>query len=325
MNRYLLSLSIIALCIAGYVGTSMASTLTADDVAYPVMVAKESNNPSATPSSDNAPAEIYGLSITPGRVSVGSYPAVAAIIHSKTTVSGPGKGVAVLNIKAVVTFPDGTTKSWWWNKFSFAPNQFREIKLPKEYDIKQPGTYKVEYFVYNANKSKIYDSRLKTFIVGSQPEAKTQKSAVKAVENHLGIGGFVNAFNFSAGPALVLWPVRNVGIQAFYGVGTFKTYDIRVLYRFSTTGGLNPYVGLGYLSAERDTNVLGVDTKFKSSSGEVCAGVDVPLSAHFSLFADVNANNMKLTKFVTNGSLSGTAEVKYSPVSFSAGIVYYLF
>ena len=50
-----------------------------------------------------------------------------------------------------------------------------------------------------------------------------------------------------------------------YGMGTFTSYEIRDLYKFNYSENLNPYMGAGYLHAEKEADVIGVINKFISN------------------------------------------------------------
>jgi hypothetical protein len=140
-----------------------------------------------------------------------------------------------------------------------------------------------------------------------------------------GIGAAVNMLNFSIGPSLIIWPLQNLAFQGTYGVGTFTSYEARTFYRFPLSYSIRPYLGVGYLHAERSATVIGVDTTISGSSFTGFGGVELPVYKNLYAYIDVSGTALKLSKDVTNGSQTATATVKYSPVTICAGLMFYLF
>jgi hypothetical protein len=154
----------------------------------------------------------------------------------------------------------------------------------------------------------------------------TYESADKRKEiNLFGIGAAVNMLNFSIGPSLIIWPLQNLAIQGSYGVGTFTSYEARTFYRFPLSDSIRPYLGVGYLHAERSATVIGLDTKIKGNGFTGFGGVEIPVYGKLYAYIDVSGTALKLSKDVTNGTLTATATVKYSPVTICAGLMFYLF
>ena len=175
----------------------------------------------------------------------------------------------------------------------------------------------------------------------SSPEALTNRSVAEYVfkkKNGVGdsaaselanttpdriwAGIIVDAGNFSAGPSIVWWPAEHFGLQASYGQGTFTSYSIRGLAKFSAWGWLTPYVGLGYLSVGNDSEVYGISVTFSGKGAEVLAGAILPLSARFTLLSAVAANSVKLEKNATIRGQNVPVSMTYSPVTVSLSLVY---
>ena len=138
-----------------------------------------------------------------------------------------------------------------------------------------------------------------------------------------GAGVFSNAVNFSAGPTLILWPLENLAIQAYYGVGAFTSYEIRGFYRFHISSSLNPYLGAGYVHAEKEANVIGVDTNIQGDSFSIFGGVELPVYKNLFAYVEVNGTPMKLEKDVVNGTRKAKAKVDYSSTTIGAGLILY--
>jgi hypothetical protein len=153
---------------------------------------------------------------------------------------------------------------------------------------------------------------------------REQNSAPK-VHDVLALGLTADLFNENAGPSLVWWPFKYAGLQASYGQGTFTTYTLSGLARFDKTAGFIPYAGLGYVSVARDMDVLGANERFSGRGGELIIGAALPLSARFSLMADVHANTIKLEKIVTRNGQSVPVTMSYNPVYITATLVYFAF
>lgn len=142
---------------------------------------------------------------------------------------------------------------------------------------------------------------------------------------YVGIGGYVNTINFSGGPSLILWPMKDLAVQGAYGLGTFTTYEARALYRLPLVFRFKPYLGAGYLHAVRSASVLGVDTKIKGDSFTAFAGIELPFSKNLYAYIDVSGTPLKLKQEVVSGNVQATATVKYSPVTVCMGLVLYVF
>jgi len=141
----------------------------------------------------------------------------------------------------------------------------------------------------------------------------------------VGIGGYINTLNFSAGPGIIVWPVKNLAIQGAYGFGTFTSYEARVFYRFPLSRYLNPYLGVGYLHTERQATVIGINTKIKGDSATAFGGVEWPVYKNLSVYIDISATPLTLKGDITNGSQVATVKVRYSPITVYTGLVLYIF
>ena len=126
---------------------------------------------------------------------------------------------------------------------------------------------------------------------------------------------------------MILWPFKYVGLQGSYTVGSFTITEGRVLARMPLSSGINPYLGVGYLnvSTEKSVNIINVKEKFQDSGVSGVIGVELPLGKDFFGYVEICGASIDLKKEVTSGSITGTASVKYSPVSIGLGLVYFLF
>jgi hypothetical protein len=116
-----------------------------------------------------------------------------------------------------------------------------------------------------------------------------------------------------------------VGLQGTYTVGTFTSYEARLIVRFERPSGFNPYIAAGYLSVSVDKDVIGVSTTFKDSSVSGALGVEVPLGRRVRGYVEVSGASINLEEIVTNGAQTAKSTVEYAPVTINAGIVFYLF
>lgn len=140
----------------------------------------------------------------------------------------------------------------------------------------------------------------------------------------VGIGGYVNTLNFSAGPSVILWPTERLAVHGSYGVGTFTSYDVRGLYRFDTSSSFKPYIGAGYIHAEKESKVIGVDTTISGNSYSIFGGIEKHLYRNLYTYVDISGTSMKLEKDVKSSTQSATVKVEYTPVTVNAGIIFYI-
>lgn len=316
-----------------------------------------------TPDKLGNSAEIYSIEITPSSVLAGTYPEITGFVSNTSSLKSKKHGKAVFDVMAVITYPNGIQKSVLWRNVSFTASQRKAYAFVKNYDINQVGTYKIAYSVYNSGKKYLYASLSKSFTVSNppgaaepvpspgavskapetdkipqlekesmpasanRPESQVQQgSADRIGERHvIGIGGYINTLNFSGGPSLILWPLKNLAFQGTYGFGTFTSYEARTFFRFPLAQRLHPYIGAGYIHAERSAKVIGVNTKIAEDGFTAFGGVEVPINKKVFGYIDISGTLMKLKKDVTNGASQATATVKYSPVTVCTGLVFYLF
>lgn len=140
----------------------------------------------------------------------------------------------------------------------------------------------------------------------------------------LGFGGYINTINLSAGPTLIVWPSENFALQGSYGAGTYTSYEARGFYRFNPLSRLKPYFGAGYIHADKQATVIGVDTTISGDSFSVFGGIETVLYKNLYLYADVSATPIKLEKDVRSSTQRATVTVDYTPVTVGAGVVFYV-
>lgn len=157
-----------------------------------------------------------------------------------------------------------------------------------------------------------------------------QPPTTPAARRYIGIGGHANTLNFSGGPTLLLWPLKNLAIQGSYGWGTFTSYEIRGFYRFNVSPILKPYLGAGYLHAEREYKVTSsgntlIEGAIRGNSYTVFGGVEVSLiKDRLALYVDVSGTPLKLEDEVMIGANKVKVSVDYSPVTVGTGLVFYI-
>lgn len=200
------------------------------------------------------------------------------------------------------------------------------------------GTYKVDFNVYTKDMRPLHRlSRSFVAIDAKQPAAEPKKRAGAAAAageagaaagaHYLGIGAYANTVNTAGGATLLVWSSSYVGLQGSYSAGNFTTTEGRLLVRFPLSSGISPYIGVGYLSVatERTVEVLGEKATFRDNGVSGVVGVEVPLSKNIVGYAEISGANINLKKEINNGVVSGTASVKYSPVTVGVSLVWYLF
>lgn len=279
-----------------------------------------------------ASVDVASISIVPESPGAGQQPEVTARIVRKAPAAP--KETEAFSVIAVVTMPDNRTKSWMWKNVTLRRGESREFTLPKLFDTKMAGRYKVEYNVYSSDMRRRFTSSSASFTAGpaakpvAPPAATAAKEAARrpqAEHYEFGLGLSANALNPAGGATMVLWPFRNVGLQGTYTVGTFTSYEARLLVRFERPSGFNPYIAVGFLSVSVDKDVIGVSTTFKDSSVTGAVGVEVPLGRRVRGYVEVSGASIDLEEIVTNGPQTAKSTVEYAPVTINAGIVFYLF
>ena len=275
-----------------------------------------------------APVVVGPIQVTPKTTLIGQHPRITAEVK-RTTLGAPQQSI-VVNVIAVVVFPDNKTKSWTWKNVALARGAAKEFSPPDDYDVKLAGKYKIEFHVYSADMRHRFGTRSTTFSVipPSPPKVPAPAEAPPhrvAERNSFGVGVYGNMLNPAGGATLMLWPFRNIGIQGTYTVGTFTSYEARLLAKLDLSPRYHPYVGVGYLSVSKETDIIGITTKFRDKSVSGVIGVEIPLGRSTFGYVEVSGNAINLQKMVTNGTQTVKSTVEYTPVTIGIGIVYYLF
>lgn len=276
-----------------------------------------------------APVEVASITVAPESPAPGQQPEITARIVRRTDA-----GPEAFTIIAAVTMPDNRTKSWTWQNVAFRTGEPRDFLLPKMFDTMLIGRYKVEYNVYSADMRRRFASSASVFSVGlaAKPVAPPPPAAAKEAPRRppeepysFGLGAWGNALNPAGGGTLLLWPSRSVGLQGTYTVGTFSSFEARLLVRFERPSGFNPYLAAGFLSVSVDKDIIGVHTTFRDSSVSGAVGVEVRLGRRVRGYVEVSGASIDLEETVTNGPQTAKSTVEYAPVTINAGIVFYLF
>jgi hypothetical protein len=219
----------------------------------------------------------------------------------------------------------------------------RSFTIPKEYKMKLTGTYKVDFNVYSRDMLPLH--RLsKTFVAvapslqpakkttpidgGARTQATSERAAGSPAEyRSIGVGLYANTLNSTGGATMLLWPFKHVGLQASYTVGSFTIAEGRVLARLPLSSGTTPYLGVGYLNVTTNRAVenIGIKTKFQDSGVSGVIGVEVPLGKRVFGSIELSGASIDLKKEVISGEITGTASVKFAPVTIGISIVYFLF
>lgn len=287
-----------------------------------------------------APVAVEAIQVTPDVTTPGAYPDITASIRMKPA-DRPTKPLPI-NIVAVIIRPDHVMKSWQWKNVSLAPGEVKSFPLPKEYDTRLIGVYKIEFVIYSSDMQRRLSALSRTFTITDKPQPPVQsvpqqeqkgpptevaelKTRRVQERSYLGAGVYANALNPAGGATVLVWPFKNVGLQASYTIGTFASYEGRLLAKLELSSGFNPYLGVGYLSVSKTSSVIGVDTTFTDSAVSGVAGIEVPLGKKLRGYLEVSGAQIDLKKIVTDGSRTVSATVDYSPVSIGAGLVYSIF
>ena len=278
-----------------------------------------------------APVEVGPIQVAPETTLIGQHPRITAEVK-RTTLGAPQKSI-VVNVIAVVVLPDNRTKSWTWKNVALARGTAKEFSPPDEYDVKLAGKYKVEFHVYSADMRHRFGTRSTTFsVIPPPPPAEHEVTARAeapphrvAERNSFGVGVYGNMLNPAGGATLMLWPFQNIGIQGTYTVGTFTSYEARLLVKLDLSPRYHPYIGAGYLSVSKETDIIGITTEFRDKSVSGVIGVEIPLGRSTFGYVEVSGNAIHLEKMVTNGTQTVKSTVEYTPATIGIGIVYYLF
>jgi len=287
------------------------------------------------------PIEVASIRVIPAETSIGKYPEITGSVKA-TKELVRGKTMKIVVIASVVR-PDHVMKSWSWKNVSMRAGDIKSYTLPKEYGIKLAGTYKVDFNVYSNNMLPLH--KLSTMFVAVDPSlqpaitttpesdrVRTEEASVSASDRseeykRFGVGAYSNTLNSTIGATMILWPFQHIGFQGSYTTGSYTIVEGRVLARLPLSSGINPYLGAGYINVttERSVDVINTKEKFQDSGISGVIGVEIPFGKGFVGYIEICGASIDLKKEVTNGSITGTASVKYSPVSIGLGIVYFLF
>lgn len=287
------------------------------------------------------PVEIQSLQIVPSENTVGRPPEITGSI--KATKALARGETLVITVIAVVVRPDHVVKSWTWKNVRMRTGDIRSFTIPKEYEMKLAGTYKVDFNVYSRDMMPLH--RLsKTFVAvapslppvnkttpadgGARTEATSERAAGSPAEYRgIGVGLYANTLNSTGGATMLLWPFEHVGLQASYTVGSFSIAEGRILARFPVSSAIRPYLGVGYLdvTTERSVEVINVRTRFHDSGMSGVIGVEVPLGRNMFGSIELSGASIDLKQEVISGGITGTASVKFAPVTIGINMVYFLF
>lgn len=295
----------------------------------------------ATQAAITRPVEIESILIVPTETRVGLPPEITGRVKANA-VPAPGAGLEIIIIATVVR-PDNVLKSWTWKNVSMRAGEIRSFTVPKKYGMKLAGTYRVDFNIYSRDMLPMH--RLsKTFVAVDQTipslktitpkedrarlEPATGQAAGRQVENpHFGVGLYADTLHGTGGATILLLPFKYVGLQASYTEGSFTIAEGRILARFPFSSGITPYLGAGFLnvSTERSVEIIGIKTKFQDSGVSGVIGVEMPLGKMVFGCVEISGSSIDLKKEVSSGAITGTASVKYVPVTIGISIGYYLF
>ncbi len=283
----------------------------------------------------SAAAEVRSITVAPGSPVQGQVPSITVLI-ARTKEPAPVEPAA-FNIITVITLPNNMIKSSMRRGERFERGQSREFAVPRFFETKLTGTYKVEFHVYSADMRRRLATAAKTFTVGPGAPAMVAPPATQAAVKKeepkrpeagrpvFGLGIYGNALNPAGGGTAILWPFEHVGIQGIYTVGMFTTKEARLLVKIGEVAGTHPYFGVGYLNVSKEDTIIGVSTTFKDSGISGVIGTEIPLGRRWFGYVEVSGTSIDLKQTVTSGSQTVNASVSYAPVTIGAGIVYYLF
>ncbi len=284
------------------------------------------------------PVEVQSIQVVPAESTVGRHPEITGSIRASKKLA---RGEAVqITVIAVVVRPDRIMRSWTWKNIRMRSGDIRSFVIPKEYEMKLAGTYRVDFNVYSRDMLPMH--RLsKTFVAVDRafpptkaitplPEdnKKPVEPAARQAENpHFGAGLYADTLHSSGGATMFLRPFKYLGLQATYTGGSFTIAEGRILARFPFSSGITPYLGAGFVnvSTERSVEIIDIKTRFEDSGMSGVIGVEIPLGKRGFGSFEISGSSIDLKKEVSNGSITGTASVDYSPVTFGVSIGYYLF
>ena len=287
------------------------------------------------------PIEVQSILIVPTETTAGRHPEITGSITAAQTLARD-KSIEITVIASVFR-PDHVMKSWTWKKVRMRAGDIRSFTIPKNYDIKTVGNYKVDFNVYSMDMKPLH-SQSKKFTVVDQalPPAQTTPSEEERAhiesaagqaaprheeDKHFAVGLCADTVHGTGGATVLLWPFKYAGLQASYTGGSFTIFEGRLLSRFPLSSGITPYLGAGYLDVctERSVEIIGVKTRFHESGVSGVIGVEIPLGKRLFGSIEISGTSISLKKDVTSGSTSGTASVTYAPVTMGITIGSFLF
>jgi len=285
--------------------------------------------------------EIQSLQVLPVETPAGKHLEITGTIKA-VNAKVPGE-ITEIVIIASLSQPDHAVKSWTWKKILIKAGETRVFSIPEEYVLKLGGVYKVDFSVYSKDmwplkklsKSVTIADPSHRLVMPTSPETARDStgtfsgkaSDLPADDQHIGVGVYANTVNTAAGATLLLWPIKYVGLQGSYTMGMFTTAEVRLLARLPLSAGINPYLGVGYVSVttERTVEAIDIKTTFKDSGVSGAIGVEIPLSSSVSGYVEISGASLDLKKEVTVGGLTGISTIKYSPVTVGFSVVYFAF
>jgi len=292
--------------------------------------------------------EIRSIQIVPVEILDGEFPEIAGTVTSDSAKAA-GETMEII-VFATLTRPDHAVKLWTWKEIRITAGESRVFSIPKEYEMKLRGVYKVEFSVYSKDMRPLNKlSTSFTVVEPSRPPVQKTSPAVvtgstgtfpvitgntgtspgKAPDHNkpIGVGVYVNTVNSAVGATILLWPLKYVGLQGSYTMGEFTTAEVRLLARLPLSAGINPYLGVGYASVttERTVDTIGMKTTFTDSGMSSVIGVEIPVRRSLFGYVEISNTSVDLKKEITSGGRTGTATVEYSPFTVGFSLVYYVF
>jgi len=284
---------------------------------------------------------VQSIQIVPVETTAGNHPEIIGTI--KANSARASEETIDINVIATLARPDNTVKSWIWKKIRIKAGEAKGFSIPKEYDVKLGGVYRLDFGVYSEDMRPLnrltknfsvvdplrprVGATSREIVTGRASPSSRNSTGRPTDDRHIAVGVYANAVNSAGGATLLLWPHKYVGLQGSYTMGTFSTAEVRVLARFPLSERFNPYLGVGYASvtAERTVDIIGLKTTFRDTGVSGAIGIEIPLSKRISGYVEISGAAIDLKKEVTNGVQKGTATVKYSPLTAGFSIMYFLF
>ena len=126
---------------------------------------------------------MQSLQIVPVETAAGKHPEIVGTIKA-SSAKAAGETTEV-NVIASLVRPDHSVKSWTWKKISIKAGDSKSFSIPKEYDAKMQGVYKVDFGVYSKDMRPLH--RLsKTFTVVDQSRTRSKTTSPQIVTRGTG-------------------------------------------------------------------------------------------------------------------------------------------